>query len=430
MSNKNYIVYHLHSKLSNGITNIDSVTDYKDYIKRAKECGMKSLGFAEHGCVLEWVHKKQEIEKNGMKYIHASEFYVTEEMYEYPDVSEMRKATLGLAGEELENSQKEIEEYLEKNKSLVKDNYHCVLIARNYNGVKELNRLSSKSFRKDGHRYYRPRITLDELISTSENIIVTTACIGGILASGKKTAQEKFLKFLCDNKHRCFLEIQHHCDDFQIQYNRYLARISYKYGIPLIAGTDTHALNEKHMMGRAILQKSKEVSFDSESSWNMKWLTYDELVSEYEKQCSVASDVYLQAIENTNVMADMIEEFELDYSKKYPKLYDDSDKVFKNKIVEGIRRRGINKLPNYNEYKERINYELDTYNHNGAVDFMLLEEDYKTALTKQGVDFGWSRGSVSGSEIAYLLGITEIDSVKHGLNFERFMNKERVSLAD
>lgn len=429
-NNKNYTVFHLHSKLSNGITNIDSVTDYKDYIARAKECGMRALGFAEHGCILEWVHKKQEIEKNGMKYIHASEFYITEEMYDYPDVTDMCEATVGLVGDELENAQKEIEEYLEKNKTLVKDNYHCVLIAKNYKGVKELNKLSSKSFLRDGHYYYRPRITLDELISTSENIIVTTACIGGILASGKKTAQEKFLKFLCDNKNRCFLEIQHHCDDFQIQYNRYLATISYKYGIPLIAGTDTHALNDKHMKGRAILQKSKEVSFDSESSWNMKWLTYDELVAEYERQNSVAKDIYLQAIENTNVMSDMIEEFELDYSKKYPKLYDDSMSVFKEKILSGVKKREIDKLDNFEEYKKRINYELDTYKHNGAIDFMLLEEDYKTALTKQGVDFGWSRGSVSGSEIAYLLGITEIDSVKHGLNFERFMNKERVSLAD
>lgn len=430
MSDRNYTVYHLHSKLSNGITNIDSVTDYKDYIEKAKECGMKALGFAEHGCVLEWVHKKQAIEKKGMKYIHASEFYITEVLYEYPDVTEMCETTFGLSGEELEAAQREIDEYSEKNKCLVKDNYHCVLIAKNYEGVKELNRLSSKSFLRDGHYYYRPRITLDELIATSDNILITTACIGGVLTSGKKTAQEKFLKFLCENKHRCFLEIQHHCDDFQVQYNRYLANISYKYGIPLIAGTDTHALNEKHMLGRAILQKSKEVSFDSESSWNMKWLTYDELVHEYEKQNSVASDVYLQAIENTNVMADMIEEFSLDYSEKYPKLYSDSMKVFKDKIVDGIKNRKINNLENFDEYKNRINYELDTYNHNGAIDFMLLEEDYKTALTKQGVDFGWSRGSVSGSVIAYLLGITEIDSVKHGLNFERFMNKERVSLAD
>ena len=61
---------------------------------------------------------------------------------------------------------------------------------------------------------------------------------------------------------------------------------------------------------------------------------------------------------------------------------------------------------------------------------MLLEEDYKSALKEQGVSFGYSRGSVSGSIIAYILGITEVDSIKYNLNFERFMNKERVSLAD
>ena len=75
-------------------------------------------------------------------------------------------------------------------------------------------------------------------------------------------------------------------------------------------------------------------------------------------------------------------------------------------------------------------YEYDTYKHNEAIDFMLLEEDYKTALRKKGIPFGYSRGSVSGSIIAYLLGITEVDSIKYHLNFERFMSRERVSLAD
>ena len=86
--------------------------------------------------------------------------------------------------------------------------------------------------------------------------------------------------------------------------------------------------------------------------------------------------------------------------------------------------------PNFQEYKERINRELKTYIHNGAIDFLLLEDDYKKAVKKKGVKFGPSRGSVSGSVICYLLGITDVDSVKYNLNFERFMNEERVSLAD
>ena len=75
MSNQ-YTLYHLHSDLSNGVTNIDSVTKYGEYIERAKECGMKAMAFTEHGSVFEWWHKKSAIEAAGMKYIHGIEAYL------------------------------------------------------------------------------------------------------------------------------------------------------------------------------------------------------------------------------------------------------------------------------------------------------------------------------------------------------------------
>lgn len=396
--NNNYAVYHLHSDLSNGVTNVDSVTKYKEYVDYAASLGMKAMAFSEHGCIFEWVHKKQAIEAAGMKYIHAVEAYLTEDN----DANDKHR-----------------------------DNYHCVLIAKNYDGVKELNKMVSKSFHRDDHHfYYMPRITFEELFDTSDNIIVTTACLGGVLNKGGNETKKRFMKFLIANKDRCYLEIQHHnCED-QITYNKTLYAISKKTGIPLIAGTDTHCLNDEHVEGRKILQKAKNVFFSDEDDWDLTFKTYDELVNAYKAQNSLPENVYMQAIDNTNVMADSIEEFELDYSHKYPKLYSDSETVLKKKIVEGIKNRDVNKYDNFNEYKKRIQYELETYKHNGAIDFLLLEEDYKTALKKQGVSYGYSRGSVSGSVIAYLLGITEVDSIKYNLNFERFMNKERVSLAD
>lgn len=786
----NYTPYHVHTKLSNGITNIDSISNFQEYIDLAQKYGMKAFAFSEHGCVLEWVHKKNAIEKAGMKYIHAEEFYLTEEIN--PD-------------------------------ELVRDNYHCVLIARNWEGVKELNKLSSKSFYRDGHFYYNPRITFEELENTTDNIIVTSACflkgsnvstingvkkienilhndyvknmygdwekvnyptqiyyndigyefsisntkeiikctkdhkflvasannntprwikaqdiaspkslnskeymlfpiktqysqlkilkkdlwknsyispsrklktiindivitpefmrliglfigdgsislssnpritftlnyyeynnhykcifneiekqiglrfsktirsnnnrvdistssvdfinlfywlfgdtkaktkhipnvlkhiseeydmelfygyllsdgsvkkgikdgynygrftgvtisdqlkndlmdlfdslnihysvrevqehidkngvhhnkayyiesntkeylkinklnlvshsdivtlvsniqnghkhyfikspscmykkkyiksikkihindivyclnnnshsficenvvahncVGGVLCKGADKAKQRYLKFLIKNKHRCFLEIQHHNDSLQSKYNQVLYTISQRFDIPLIAGTDSHAAYQEQLEGRLIEQKSHEVYFSGEDSWDLVFKSYDELVQAYKKQNALPENVYLQAIKNTNVMADMIEEFELDYTKKYPVLYDNSLQVLKQKISEGIKRRGIDKLPNYQKYKDRIVYELKTYIHNGAIDFLLLEEDYKTAMKEKGINFGYSRGSVSGSVIAYILGITEVDSVKYNLNFERFMNTERVSLAD
>lgn len=401
---ENYVIYHLHSMLSNGTTNIDSITNFRDYVKAASECGMTALGLAEHGNTFEWLHKKEAIEAAGMKYLHGVEAYLTEELYRENESGEQKP---------------------------VRDNYHCVLIARNYDGVKELNKLVSKSFnRQDGHFYYVPRITFDELFATSDNILVTTACLGGVLHNGNDSAREKYLGFLAKNQHRCWLEIQHHnCQD-QIEYNKFLLSLSQQIGVPLITGTDTHALNDEHMAGRAVMQKAKGVHFSDEDEWDLTFKTPEQLIRAYERQGSLSMDVVRKAMAETIRLADMVEEFKLDYSPKYPKLYADSEAVFKQKVNEGVVKRGINKKPNRKEYYDRIHYEYDTYVHNKAIDFMLLEEAYKSEMRRQGVRFGYSRGSVSGSIIAYLLGITEIDSVKYKLNYERFMNRERVSLAD
>ena len=110
----NYTVYHLHSDLSNGVTNIDSVTKYYEYIDCAKSLGMTAMGFSEHGSVLEWVHKKNKIEAAGMKYIHAEEFYITEELYKYPEVpNEMCESMLGMDEAEI---QSKIEDFMEDKK--------------------------------------------------------------------------------------------------------------------------------------------------------------------------------------------------------------------------------------------------------------------------------------------------------------------------
>ena len=392
---------HLHSMDSNPYSGleVDSVVPFQKYIDQAVKDGMTAIAFTEHGAVLHNIAKRQACEKAGIKYINAEEFYVTETIDE---------------------------------NNLVRDNYHCCLFAKNYQGVLELNYLSSISFnRKDGHFYYNPRITLDELINTSDNILVSTACVGGILCKGTKDAQEKFLKFIVANKHRCWLEIQPHNFDLQIRYNQYLYRIANEYGLKLIATNDVHALNQDYADGRAIMQQSKKVIFHDEDQCDLNWKNGDEMVEAFKKQCSLPDFVYMAAIQETVDFVDQIESYELDYSNKYPRLYKDAKGEFVKRIVEGVEKRGINKFPNYKtEYIPRIQEELKTYEHNDAIDFMLLDSDYKNWLLKNKMHYGPSRGSVSGSEIAYLINCTDVDSVKYNLNFSRFMNPERMSLAD
>ena len=393
----NYCIYHLHSDMSNGVTNIDSVTKFQRYIDRAKETGMKAMAFSEHGSVFAWDLKKEAIEKAGMKYIHAEEFYITQTLEEK-----------------------------------VRDNWHCVLIGKNWEGVRELNYLASKSFnRKDNHFFYVPRITIDDLLNTSDNIIITSACLGGPLNHAPEDIVKQLLKFMSKNKHRCFLEIQHHNVSDQKSYNLQLVQWSKEYGIPLIAGTDTHSLDEIHAEGRKILQKSKDICFSDEDGWDLSFKTYDELCEAYRKQGALSEEVYLTAIENTNKMADMVEEFVLDRHTKYPKIYDDPVKTFKQKINDGYKNNEyVHQRYSKKEVLDRVQEELAVYEKVGAIDFMLLETYIREWEKSVGIHSGPGRGSVSGSMIAYLLNITKMDSLKFHLNFFRFMNPARVTNAD
>lgn len=393
---KNYTVLHCHTMLSNATTTIDSVTKFQDYIDKAKECGMKALAISEHGNIMEWWHKKCAIEKAGMKYIHACEVYITMSL-----------------------------------KEKFRDNYHCLLIAKNKEGFHELNRLVSKSYNKnDGHFYYNPRITYDELKDTSDNIIVSTACVGGIMNKGDSALQNDFLLWLCKNKHRCFLEIQHHQTTVQVEYNKKLIDLSMKYNIPLLATTDTHCLNKKHVKGRSILQKAKNIHFDDEEGWDLCFKTYDKLCDSF-KQQGVPEGIYKEALENTNKIADMVESFELTKETKYPKIYDNPLQTFKDKINKGFKdNQYIKQRYSFEEIKKRLHEELAVYEKTGSIDFMLMQAYLREWEKKTGVQCGYARGSASGSMIAYLLNITQMDSLKFNLNFFRFMNPDRVSNAD
>lgn len=405
-NNHYYTAIHLHTMLSNQ-NMVEVVNDYKQYIDKAVEMGMRSISFTEHGNVLSHYNKKIYAEKNGLKYIHGVEAYIT--------------MTL---------------------EDKVRDNFHMILLAKNHEGFKEINKLVSNAFERKGNSYYyNPRISWEQIKDTSDNVIITTACLGGVIwqlhknKTGSPMAQQKLaevIEWMTENKHRVFLEVQPHRHLEQIQYNKMLQKISNETGIRLVAGSDTHALNEEYDDARKVLQKAKKIKFTDEDAFDLSFHTYDKMFQMFKNQTIFTDEQIHDAMQMTNVIADMVEPWEVDYSKKYPQLHDNPMEVFQQKIAEGIKFRGIDKLPLSEKkiYAERIALELEVYKANDAVNYMLLEDEVKTYARENDVAYGFGRGSVTGSIIAYLMQITHMDSIKRNLNFPRFMSKERISLAD
>lgn len=445
---KNYVVYHLHDDTSNVNGFADSCSNFKEYIKLAKKNNMKAIAFSNHGGIYDWIKKKQECDKAGIKYIHGIELYLCHH---------------------LEDDDR---------------GGHIGLYAKNWDGVLELNKLvsisTSKGVKKDNtdrHMYYNPRISLDELMQTSNNIIVTTACLASPLnrwaseANEDKEAFNTLLSWLKENRHRCFLEIQYHNSPHQINYNKKLQFVSMKTGIPLIAGTDTHSSSSYKAECRKILQKYKKSYYGEEDEFDLTWKSYDELVNAFDNQGAFSRDIYLEAIENTNKFADMVEDFTLDKTFKYPTLYGDNVREkwknliytkFKDKLAtnslelpsviikkyeeyvksglpdeyepypEDVYKNALNTTDDdrIKEYQIKIAEEFKVMCKLGMESFMMFMSELTDWCEENDIPRGTGRGSVCGSQIAYITGITDVDPMVWHTVFSRFCNEDRISLGD
>lgn len=482
---RTYVVYHLHTDYSNANGYADSCSSFKEYIKLAKKQGMKALAFSEHGNIYDWIKKKQECDKAGIKYIHGVEMYLCTEL-----IDDDRGGHIGL-------------------------------YAKNWNGVLELNKLISISTIKgkaedksDRHMYYNPRLSLQELMNTSDNIIVTSACLASPLNKWdlsdaditylvaeymekngfvkeneiviayreslykKRDSFRALIKWMVKNKHRCFLEIQYHNYEGQIQYNQKLYQYSKKTGIPLIAGTDTHSSSAYKAECRKILQKYKDSFYGEEDEFDLTWKTFDELVSAFKKQNALPEEVYMQAIYNTKVFADMIEDFTLDKAFKYPTLYGDNVREqWKQLIYTNFNEKlknGKLKMPSkvkvecehffaehptiptdesekeiyetYQQlyewsktttdeqqitlYKSKIIEEFKVMCKLGMESFMMFMSELISWAKDHDIPCGTGRGSVCGSMIAFITNITDVDPLVWNTVFSRFCNEDRISLGD
>lgn len=385
-----------------------------------------------------------------------------------------------------------------------RDNYHTILIAKNFEGVKEINTLVDLSTQSD-HMYYKPRITFDEFFNISDNVIKISACLASPLSKypnfiGKlvnekiaeleknketeanrlytelnseaarnqwiedstiihNTSYEIYVEQCIEKSNNAFdlqieeakselenakivydklmktydyYEIQPHVKSMdQIRYNKMLYEASKKYNKPLIAGTDTHSIDSYKAECRSILQKAKHIEFSNEDEFDLTYKSYDELVDMFKQQGSLPMNVVLEAIENTNRMADSVTDYELDTAFKYPILYDNEEEVF----VERIYRMYYEKLDKGiiqpdPRYEENIKEELRVFKKIGMVGFMLFMSELVCWCWDNGIPIGFCRGSVGGSTIAYLTDIIDVNPVVWNTVFSRFANEDRKEIGD
>ena len=385
-------MYHCHTDDSL----LDSCTKFEDYVMLAHVNGQKAIASTEHGKPISWVAKKMMCDKVGIRFIHGVEIYLTESLDEK-----------------------------------VRDNYHTVLLARNWDGVKELNRLVTMSCDKT-HSYYTNRISFDEFLGISENIISTSACLASPL--NKLPDDHPYYMRLAEKYD--FLEIQPHNHPEQIEYNRRLFNLSKKIGKPLIAGTDTHNSSKYKSECRSVLLTAKKKNYGDEDAFDLSYKTYGELTDMFRVQAAIPEDEYMQAIDNTNLLYDMTEDFVLDTSIKYPILYGSSEKdseVFESRVWAMFEDKLNNDvIPKCQEdaFRNAIAEELRVFKKLQMGGFMLSMSELICWCKERGIAVGPGRGSVGGSRIAYVTDIIDINPETWGTVFSRFANEDRVEIGD
>ena len=387
-----YTLTHLHSDYSL----LDSTTKFEDYIKLAVENGMTAIASTEHGKPQGWISKKLMCDQAGIKFIHGVEVYLTENL-----------------------------------EPKVRDNYHTVLLARNQDGIYELNKLLTRSFDED-HFYYTNRVSFDEFLSISNNIISTSAC----LASPLWQLPEDHPRYMELARKYDYLEVQPHICDDQANYNRRLLRLAGELDKPIVVGTDTHSSTPYKAECRVLLMERKKKSYGNEDALDMTFKTYDELVEMFRRQGVLTDEQIFAALESTNVIAARCDPIELDMSIKYPILYGSKEadeerffalveQKFREKCEQGII------FPNQiDAFRSAIDEELRVFKKLDMCGFMLGMSEILTWCRAQGMAIGTARGSVGGSRVAYVADIIDMNPETWHTVFSRFCNESRTEIGD
>ncbi len=404
----NFVHLHLHSEYSL----LDGACRISDIPKAARQAGHNAVAITDHGVMYGVVEFYKACKAEGVKPIIGCEVYVARRsMYDREKEYDMGSA-------------------------------HLVLLVKNETGWKNLIYLVSKAF-TDGF-YSKPRIDTELLEAHTEGLICLSACLAGAIpryiVMGEYDKAEEYARRLdrAFGRGNFYLEIQDHGlrDDEVVC--RGIKSISEKTGIPMVATNDVHYLRKADSETQAILMciqtnnvitDGKPIGFETDEFYYKNTVEMERLFADYGDAC-----------ENTQKIADLCS-FDFEFGKtKLPRYQPENgmapEDYLKYLAYEGLDRRVNAGHIHFDDkhpralYEERIEYELSVIGKMGYSEYYLIVWDFVNHAKSDGIPVGPGRGSGAGSIVAFLIGITDIDSIRFDLLFERFLNPERVSMPD
>ncbi|OQB11570.1 MAG: DNA polymerase III subunit alpha [Candidatus Omnitrophica bacterium ADurb.Bin205] len=400
MPHSDFIHLHLHTQFSL----LDGACRIPELLNLASQYKMDSLAITDHGNIFGAVDFYLEAQKAGIKPIIGCEVYVA-------------------PGSRFDKSSSSIEDAA----------YHLILLSRDEKGYQNLMKLVSLGY-LEGF-YYRPRIDKDALAQHSQGLIALSACLKGeipVFLNQKRfndalKCADTYLNIM--GKGNFYLEVQENAIPQQKEVNAGLLRISKELNIPLVATNDVHYLSrDKAPAHEALLCIQTQTTLDDPN--RMRFQT-DEFYFKSPQEMKTLFKDFPEAISNTREIASRCN-LELDFKQhhlpKYePPLGETKEDFLRKLCDEGLNKRFDKVNP---EIMQRLEHELKTIIKMGFVSYFLIVWDFIHYAKNKGIPVGPGRGSAAGSLVSYLLGITDLNPLKYGLLFERFLNPERMGLPD
>ena len=396
-----FVHLHVHTEYSllDGFCKIDGLA------RRVKELGQSAVAITDHGVMYGAIDFYRACKREGVKPIIGCEVYVT------PPGRTRFDKVYELDGE----------------------SRHLVLLCRNEEGYKNLSYMVSMAF-TEGF-YIKPRVDMDLLRSHSGGLIALSACLAGEiptrLATGDYSAAKARALELRDvfGPDSFYLELQDHGIRSQAVVNQGLLRLHQETGIPLVCTNDCHYLAPEDAESHDILlciQTGKMVDDEKRMRYEPRNF-YLRSTQEMERLFSQ----YPEALSNTERIAEQCN-LEFTFGQYHlPEFRVPEGETARTYIRalcdQGFADRYRGEHP---EYRRQLDYELDMIEKMGFTDYFLIVSDFVRFARQAGIPVGPGRGSAAGSMVSYCLGITDIDPIKYGLYFERFLNPERVSMPD